>query len=98
MFIFSTSDILLYRFKYNNTNSGNLYLNISSLDISNTKKTETRSIESTGGEWQRYSVTIDAPSNTKKIVVEFGFKDSKGIRKRGNGLTVSPFLYISMSY
>ena len=64
--------------KSDNTNSGNLYLNISSLDISNTKKTETRSIESTGGEWQRYSVTLDAPSNTEKIVVEFGFKESKG--------------------
>lgn len=64
--------------KSDNTNSGNLYLNISSIDSSNTKETETRFIESTGGEWQRYSVTIKAPSNTKKIVVEFGFKESKG--------------------
>lgn len=65
--------------KSDEANNGKLYLNISSYNSSN-QKTETESfhIESTGGEWQRYSVTLDAPSNTKKIVVEFGFKSSKG--------------------
>jgi RHS repeat-associated protein len=65
--------------KSDEANNGKLYLNISSYNGSNTKtKTESIPVESTGGEWQRYSVTLDAPSNTKKIVVEFGFKSSKG--------------------
>ncbi len=65
--------------KSDEANSGKLYLNISSYNSSN-QKTETESfpIESTGGGWQRYCVTLDAPSNTKKIVVEFGFKSSYG--------------------
>ncbi len=65
--------------KSDETNSGKLYLNISSYNSSNSKtETESIPVESTGGEWQRYSVTLDAPSNTKKIVVEFGFKNSQG--------------------
>ncbi|MBQ8767459.1 MAG: carbohydrate binding domain-containing protein, partial [Clostridia bacterium] len=65
--------------KSDETNSGKLYLNISSYNSSNSKtETESIPVESTGGEWQRYSVTLDAPSNTKKIVVEFGFKSSQG--------------------
>ncbi len=65
--------------KSDETNIGKLYLNISSYNSSNTKtKTESIPVESTGGEWQRYSVTINAPSNTKKLAVEFGFKSSKG--------------------
>ncbi len=65
--------------KSDETNSGKLYLSISALNGSNTKtKTEYITVESTGGEWQRYSVTFDAPETTKRILVEFGFKNSKG--------------------
>ena len=65
--------------KSDETNSGELFLNITSYNGSNTKtKSESISVESTGGEWQKYWVALDTPINTKKIVVEFGFKNSKG--------------------
>lgn len=65
--------------KSDETNIGKLYLRITALNGSNTKtKTECITVESTGGEWQRYSVTFDAPETTKRILVEFGFENSKG--------------------
>ena len=60
-------------------NTGKMFLNILSYDNANKKiKSESLPVEYNDGKWQRYSVTIDAPSNTEKIVVEFGFKESKG--------------------
>ncbi len=65
--------------KSDETNPGKLFLNITSYNGSNTKtKSESISVESTSGEWERYWVALDTPSNTKKIVVEFGFKNTKG--------------------
>ncbi len=65
--------------KSDDTNSGKLFLKISSINSSNVQtKTKSIPIELTGNEWQRYTVTLDAPSNTKKIAVEIGFANSKG--------------------
>ncbi len=65
--------------KSDETNKGKLYLQISARNSSNTvKATDYVTVEDTNGEWQRYSVTIDAPEETKDIIVKFGFEDSKG--------------------
>lgn len=69
--------------KSDETNEGSLYIKISAYNRSNTFLSSEISpdIESTAGEWLRYSVTLDIPESTaankiaKKLTVEFGSTD-----------------------
>ncbi len=70
--------------KSDDANEGSLYIKISAYNRSNTLLASELSpnIESTAGEWLRYSVTLDIPESTaankiaKKLTVEFGSTDS----------------------
>jgi RHS repeat-associated protein len=69
--------------KSDDANEGSLYIKISAYNRSNTLLASEISpdIESTAGEWLRYSVTLDIPESTaankiaKKLTVEFGSTD-----------------------
>ena len=69
--------------KSDDANEGSLYIKISAYNRSNTFLASEISpdIESTAGEWLRYSVTLDIPESTaankiaKKLTVEFGSTD-----------------------
>lgn len=87
--------------KSDEANTGKLYLNISARNGSNTvKATDYVTVENTNGEWQRYSVTINAPADVKDIIVKFGFEDSKGTFYIDNvqlsqSASASPYNYIT---
>lgn len=70
--VISGGDYTLSVYVKSNAESGQkLNLTLYSIDDSgNADDGNTTTIESTGGEWQRYTVTITAPENTEELVVE----------------------------
>ena len=87
--------------KSDDTNEGKLYLDISARNDSNkVVASDYVTVEDTNGEWQRYSVTIDASGSIKDIIVKFGFEDSKGTfyvdnAQLSQSASASPYNYIT---
>ena len=87
--------------KSDDTNEGKLYLDISARNGSNkVVASDYVTVEDTNGEWQRYSVTIDASGSIKDIIVKFGFEDSKGTfyvdnAQLSQSASASPYNYIT---
>ena len=87
--------------KSDDTNEGKLYVDISARNGSNkVVASDYVTVEDTNGEWQRYSVTIDASGSIKDIIVKFGFEDSKGTFYVDNvqlsqSASASPYNYIT---
>ncbi len=70
--VISGGDYTLSAYVKSNAESGQkLHLTLYSIDDSgDADDGNTTTIESTGGEWQRYTVTITAPENAEELVVE----------------------------